>query len=68
MNILDRLKGFRTYLSAALIVIAGAILQYQASCQTDPALIDLCTKFAVPGWLISGLGVAVVWFRKLASK
>lgn len=64
---LAKLQGFRTIISGVLIIIAGAILQYHASCQTDPDLADICSKLAVPGWLISGLGVAVVWFRKLAG-
>ena len=64
---LDKLKGLRTIVSGVLIVAAGVILQYQSQCQSDPALLDLCTKFAVPGWLVSGLGIAVVWFRKLAG-
>lgn len=64
---LEKLKGLRTYISGVLIVVAGAILQYHASCQTDPQLADLCAKVIVPGWLVSALGVAVVWFRKLAG-
>lgn len=64
---LEKLKGWRTIISGVLIIIAGAILQYHASCQTDPALADLCSKLKVPGWLISSLGVAVVWFRRLAG-
>ena len=66
-NILEKLKGFRTIISGVLIIITGAILQYHASCQTDPDLAGICSKLAVPGWLISGLGIAVVWFRKLAN-
>lgn len=64
---LDKIKGFRTIVSGVLIVLAGAILQYNQSCQTDPALADLCKAVVVPGWLVSGLGVAVVYFRKLAG-
>ena len=64
---LEKLKGLRTIISGVLIVVAGAILQYQSQCQTDPALLDICTKLPVQGWLVSGLGIAVVWFRKLAG-
>lgn len=64
---LEKLKGLRTIISGVLIVIAGAILQYHQQCQTDVSLADLCAKVQVPGYLISGLGVAVIWFRKLAG-
>ena len=64
---LDKIKGLRTIISGVLIVVAGGILAYNQQCQTDPAIADLCSKLAVPGWLISSLGVAVIWFRKLAG-
>ena len=63
----EKLKGWRTIISGVLIIIAGGILQYHANCQNDPALADICSKLQVPGWAISALGVAVVWFRKLAG-
>jgi hypothetical protein len=63
----DKIKGWRTIISGLLIIVAGAVLEYHAKCQNDPALVEICSKLTVPGWLISGLGIAVVWFRKLAG-
>lgn len=64
---LEKIKGLRTILCGVIIVVAGALIEYQQKCGVDPTLADLCSKFIVPGWLVSGLGIAVVWFRKLAG-
>lgn len=65
---LESLKGYRTIISGILIVLIGAIIEYQQKCNADPSWLDICTKLIVPGWVVSALGAAVVWFRKLASK
>lgn len=64
---LDKIKGLRTYASGVLVIAAGAVIEYHAKCQVDTGLAFICSKLVVPGWLISGLGVAVIWFRKLAN-
>ena len=62
------LKGKKTIISGILIILAGGILQYNAMCQTDPAeLADVCAVIIVPGWLVSTLGMLVVWCRKVAK-
>jgi len=65
---MDKLRGFRTYITSGLIVIAGAILAYNQSCEANhPDTIQACELFTFPGWIISVLGVAAGFFRKLAN-
>lgn len=66
------LKGFRTYISLALIALLGATVDIQASCLSDVTeLGESICKVAQSHWVgkaIVFMTAVAAWFRKLANK
>ena len=61
---LEKLKGYRTYLTLGVVVILGAIDAYNGHCVAT----GVCKSFAVPGIAFTILGFLGIYTRSQVGK
>lgn len=61
---LDKLKGYRTYLTLGVVVILGAIDAYNGHCVAT----QTCKAFQIPGLVFTALGFLGIYTRSQVGK
>lgn len=63
---LDKLKGYRTYLTLAVVLVLGLIETWNQYC-TGTDVVAFCRQVEIPGFVFSVLATLGIYTRKLAG-